>query len=599
MATIKIDYDPVYQTAKISAKGDCLAQSWSSVRRFFEERYPDLVENQFNFLTIPWWAFLSVREAFRFVLRANGINSLEISDQVRELLLKARERSEKFTQAKELRQRRSVAEIETGLLTVGFTRKLLPYQLRNVAQLSSLPAGATFSVPGAGKTSEALAYFFLTRELQDKLLVIAPKNAFLAWEDELPACVPSVEFEFVRLSGGCTKITSNLNDCPTAAIISYHQLPGVLSLITKYLIENDVFVFLDESHRMKRGTFGVHGSSILSLSHLPKRKLILSGTPMPNSPEDLVAQFNFLYPEYTTSQGNVIENLRQVFVRTTKRELGLSPVVRLLQEVPMKQSQQNLYEALATDAGRLLRGLCVNDRLRFRRFAKCVQYMLQAASNPSLLVSSSLANHDLVKEVLCDGISAKLNFACDLTRKWVSEGNKVVIWSTFVGTVEHLAGLLSDVGAHFIHGGVITSEDFDDFDTREAKIREFNDPESSCRVLVANPAACSEGISLHHVCHRAIYVDRNYNAAQYLQSEDRIHRIGLPLGVKTFVTILCSPGTIDESVSRRLQTKVEAMQTVLNDPDLSIRPLNLDADNEFEWLDPGDIEDMRRMLRIE
>lgn len=116
---------------------------------------------------------------------------------------------------------------------------------------------------------------------------------------------------------------------------------------------------------------------------------------------------------------------------------------------------------------------------------------------------------------------------------------------------------------------------------------------------MANPAACSEGISLHHVCHRALYIDRNYNAAQYLQSEDRIHRIGLPPGTKTLITIMCSPHTIDESVDRRLQAKVAAMASVLDDPDLSIRPLDLDSDDDIDGLDAQDIEDIRRMLAVD
>jgi len=168
-----------------------------------------------------------------------------------------------------------------------------------------------------------------------------------------------------------------------------------------------------------------------------------------------------------------------------------------------------------------------------------------------------------------------------------------------VGTVEHVAGLLTDLGAHYIHGGVPTSEDLDAVDSRETKIREFNDPTSLCRVLVANPAACSEGISLHHVCHRAIYIDRNYNGAQYLQSEDRIHRIGLPTDVSTYITLLCSADTIDDSIDRRLQAKVEAMCAVLDDPDLSIRPLDLDCEDDCDGLDVGDIEDIRRMLKVD
>ena len=54
-----------------------------------------------------------------------------------------------------------------------------------------------------------------------------------------------------------------------------------------------------------------------------------------------------------------------------------------------------------------------------------------------------------------------------------------------------------------------------------------------CWVLIANPAAMSEGISLHHECHDAVYVDRTFNAGQYLQSIDRIHRLGLEPGTET------------------------------------------------------------------
>ena len=57
-------------------------------------------------------------------------------------------------------------------------------------------------------------------------------------------------------------------------------------------------------------------------------------------------------------------------------------------------------------------------------------------------------------------------------------------------------------------------------------IKKFKDKDSDCKVLVANYASCAEGISLHHVCHDAIYIDRSFQADQYLQSIDRICRLG-------------------------------------------------------------------------
>ena len=92
-------------------------------------------------------------------------------------------------------------------------------------------------------------------------------------------------------------------------------------------------------------------------------------------------------------------------------------------------------------------------------------------------------------------------------------------------------------------------------------------------VLVANPATAGEGINLHTVCHNAIYVDRSYVSTHYLQSIDRIHRLGLAPDQETHIHIYRSKappvvGSIDMSVSRRLTEKIRNMQRLLDDPDL-------------------------------
>ena len=328
MPTIQIDYNEKEQAANISIIEEASIIVWSSVRRFFEDRYPKLVQNRRQSLRIPWWAFLSLRQDLRDVLAITGAD-LSLSDSARKLLLDARTRAEEYDNADQLTRQLLPDQINEELASVGFARQLLPYQCRNVAFLSGLSAGASFSVPGAGKTTEALAYFFLTRKPEDRLLVIAPKSAFVAWEDELPVCVPGIDFEFVRLTGGEIRIHYLLGDDPRAILISYHQLPRVIRDVATFLANHPVYMFIDESHRMKRGVEGVHGQTILSMAHLPRRKLILSGTPMPNSEDDLTAQFNFLYPECRTGAAGAIDRIQSVFVRTTKSELGLIPPRRI------------------------------------------------------------------------------------------------------------------------------------------------------------------------------------------------------------------------------------------------------------------------------
>ena len=82
-------------------------------------------------------------------------------------------------------------------------------------------------------------------------------------------------------------------------------------------------------------------------------------------------------------------------------------------------------------------------------------------------------------------------------------------------------------------------------------------------MLIANPAACAESISLHKVCHHAIYLDRSFNCAHYLQSLDRIHRLGLGPNEKTNYYLLLSSHTIDEVVHLRLKDKMEKMRRVI------------------------------------
>jgi len=80
---------------------------------------------------------------------------------------------------------------------------------------------------------------------------------------------------------------------------------------------------------------------------------------------------------------------------------------------------------------------------------------------------------------------------------------------------------------------------------------------------LSNPAACGESISLHMVCHDAIYLDRSFNCAHYMQSLDRIHRLGLaPDDVVSYYIIECR-GTIDEIVRKRLSEKMKNMRRVL------------------------------------
>ena len=203
--------------------------------------------------------------------------------------------------------------------------------------------------------------------------------------------------------------------------------------------------------------------------------------------------------------------------------------------------------------------------------------VMQFVSNPALLAKDMDYIFDpRLGALLAKDIGPKIDYACKRARELASEGKKVIIWSQFVENVELIAERLKDIGADYIHGGVDAGDE-DENDTREWKIKEFHqNPEKM--VLVANPAAASEGISLHKVCQYAIYVDRSFNAAHYLQSEDRIHRLGLRPDQKPIVEIVQCENSIDDVVQSRLERKVDAMSRALNDSSLDIGTVQYDVD---------------------
>lgn len=271
--------------------------------------------------------------------------------------------------------------------------------------------------------------------------------------------------------------------------------------------------------------------------------------------------------------------------------LGLDLIERA---VLLSDGQARLYRRYAKevyrDAEKALRS---RDRNVLRSFGRNYLILLQLVSNPALLAAhaSRFEDADLLASLQSD--SPKIAYVCYRARQLVAEGHKVLIWSGFVQNVQLLASRLFDLGADYIHGGVEAGSEEDD-DTREYKIARFhNDPHAM--VLVANPAAASEGISLHTVCHHALYLDRNYNAAQFLQSADRIHRLGLRPEQKTFLEIVYSPGTIDESVSRRLEFKIGAMERALRDPSINVPTHWIDDLDELP--DAEDIKDLLETLR--
>lgn len=480
-------------------------------------------------------------------------------------------------------------EIEQRLKALGFTKRALkPFQLRDLSHLLSLGNGANFSVPGAGKTTVTFALHLLTRKPGQHFMVVAPKAAFQAWADIVGECMDEAAPDegaepFTLLTGSEEQTREALRSGATRFGISYDMAIRQQGLLGAHFATTETHLVLDEAHRMKAGWNSQRGAFLLRIADDPVRRDILTGTPMPQAASDIESQLDFLWPGHgyglEISHGkSPREVLGNLYVRTTKRELGLPKAKRHFIDVSMDDGQLALYsmvrnEFLRSYSKQVSHGMGGAQLLKAR---KSVMRLLQLSMNP-VLALSAMANDDakissgVVDLVLEEGHSSKMRAVMDHAYALARQGQKSVIWTIFTDTIHSFASALADLNPVYIHGGV-PSGLASDPDSREGRIRRFHE-DSGCFVLIANPAAAGEGISLHTVCHNAIYADRSYVSTHYLQSIDRIHRLGLPPDQETHIHIYRSKappviGSIDMSVSRRLVEKIRNMQMLLDDPDL-------------------------------
>ncbi|MFI9030542.1 DEAD/DEAH box helicase [Streptomyces sp. NPDC053560] len=487
------------------------------------------------------------------------------------------------------------------LLGDDWTGPLTPFQLRDVARLLSVGHGANFSVPGAGKTRVSLAVFSALRErgAVDRMLVVSPKSAYEAWEGEAEQCF-STQLDVQVLGKSAPTLADIL-------LVNYERLDRALAGLSQWLKAAPAMLVLDEAHRMKLGGAGVYGAACMALGPLSRVRMILSGTPAPNGAKDLENLLSFVWPGHgrravtqAVDGGDLAHAsrvLRPLYTRTTKEELGLPPVETRTRRLPMPPLHREIYDALV---GRLS-ARAAADRTDFEALGKTALRLLMAATSPALIVAGStrheplhfrvpplqVAEEDslsmLLRQLPDYELPPKYQETLSIVSANAAAGRKTLVWTSFVRSITSLRVLLAPFQPAAVHGGT---------PDREAELRRFRE-DPGCTVLISNPATLGEGISLHQVCHDAVYVDRDFQAGRFLQSLDRVHRLGLAPDTETRVTILAAEGSVDEVVALRLAEKLDFMGRILDDPE--VQQLG-DPEEELPLAAGMDVADVRALL---
>ena len=158
-----IDYRDDKQLCKITT--DQVDNNWKQVRLCFSDvsDQPDIYEKS---IELPWHSFISNLNLLADISSLYKIK-IEWTFEAKKFLKESIE-SKNDLSTIDKKKSLSEEEIKEKLKLVGFkfeSRDLTNEQIRNISKLSRLSIGATFSVPGAGKTTEAICFYLLHKFL--------------------------------------------------------------------------------------------------------------------------------------------------------------------------------------------------------------------------------------------------------------------------------------------------------------------------------------------------------------------------------------------------------------------------------------------------
>ena len=464
-----------------------------------------------------------------------------------------------------------------------------PYQLDAVRALQDLAFAAVFHEQGLGKTKIAidLALLWLQKDVVDTVMVVTKKSLVDNWRREVKShchLTPHI------LSSNRRENSASLNAPALIYLTNYEVIGSNVTLFRMFLRTCRVGCILDESQKIKNPEAGLT-QVFLDLAPCFERRIIMTGTPVANRPQDIWSQIKFLdegkslgssfdkfkeemdlpagrqaksvfrntgheiasdrdLSKHLLGTGTYAERLSTIHariasfaIRETKKTAGIELPEKSIRthRVDLPTWQWEKYTSYRDELAYEyddLKGIATLDSAE--PILKRLLRLVQCASNPSLIDNAY------------DADPGKLSVLTRLCREFTSD-SKIIVWTNFVENVEWLAFKLGAFNTVRLHGERPMKQ-------RLAAIDDFMHSKSS--ILVATPGAAKEGLTLT-VANHVIFYDRSFSLDDYLQAQDRIHRISQQR--PCFVHNLIANNTIDEWIDALLNAKYLAAQMAQGD----------------------------------
>ncbi len=412
-----------------------------------------------------------------------------------------------------------------------------PFQFEGVAFLYPRHAAILADEMGLGKTMQAITAIrlLLRRGEVRSVLLVCPKSLVTNWQRELNVWAPEVPVLVIEGEQARRAWQWQLADVPLR-LANYELLCRDRDLLGPTRFD---LVVLDESQRIKNLS-GTTSEVVRSISR--RRSWALTGTPVENSGDDLVAIFEFLAPGFLSPKTKPRRLGRLVgdyVLRRTKDEVlaDLPPKLFRDAELELSPPQRAAYD-LAEYEG-LIRLTALGAELSIQHVFELVLRLKQ------------ICNFDPA-----GGASSKLErLEADL-EEIAGSGRKAIVFSQWVETIDRMLGPLERFGPLCYHGRIPQRR-------RDEVIRRFRD-DPQAHVLLMSYGAGGVGLNLQFAGYVFLF-DRWWNPAVEDQAINRAHRIGVagPVTVSRFLVL----DSIEERIDRILQEKRELFEAIFSGAD--------------------------------
>ena len=447
--------------------------------------------------------------------------------------------------------------------------KPFPHQVEAIEYISNRVTVPLFDEQGLGKTKIVIEALCNNMEqgIIDGALIICKKHLIGNWKDEIET---HSHLKYIVLRGSANEKGLKFMGYSHFYIINYESVIGEVERLKMFLKIRKMAIVLDESHKIKNPNAKTT-NAILGLKDLAKKRIIITGTPIANKPLDLWAQFYFLdngnllgnsfkkfekmysinlKSDYLPEQKDRFNNLREIILSNSIRRLKedvleLPEKIYIEKYVQLEGQQKKIYNQLKKELYIEITNIDGEKIIdKSDELLKKLLRLAQIASNPFLI--DKAYNETPAKFPLLDTLIESI----------LEQKEKVIVWSCFVDNIRVLYKRYKKFGSLMLYGDI-------PIEKRGEIVKQFRNNDGFM-ILIANPAAAREGLTLTSA-NNAIYLDRNFNLADYLQSQDRIHRISQTKECKIYKLI--AKNTIDEYIDEIIYKKHKLAEYVQGDID--------------------------------